>query len=195
MTLSFFGEIGFDYCMNAHPEKQTISRSFASVREPLPLTLSALRRRLKLLQKLIPAALLLLVIIYEVGPSRWIHDRLSADYHFITEILIYGTIGPLLAFVVLEFLARWLEERETSELQAQVLELAREHARINHKLSDDALQALFAASALIVSLESRLPDNSPEVAAQLHDAQKALDQIIQELRAHLLVGPPPEKQR
>jgi signal transduction histidine kinase len=136
------------------------------------------------------------MVIYdpaEVGPARWTHDNLSSDSHFISEILIYGTVGPILAFALLEFFARWLEEREATELQAQVLKPVREQARVNHKLSDDALQALFAASALIVSLESRLPDNSPEAAAQLREAQKALDHIIQELRAHLLAEPPTEK--
>ncbi len=168
-------------------ESQATSRQlFAPVHERLPLTFSAIRRRIKLLQRLIPGSLLLLVVVYEIGPARWLHDSLSAGSHFVAEILVYGAVGPILAYVFLEFLGRWLEERETNELQAQALAQARERARLNHKLSDDALQALFAASALIASLESRLPDPSPQAAAQLREAKQALDQAIQQLRAYLL---------
>ena len=187
MTLLISGEIGFHYEMTDSRESQATGRQlFAPVHERLPLTLSAIRRRIKLLQRLIPGSLLLLVVVYEIGPARWLHDSLSAGSHFVAEILVYGTVGPILAYVFLEFLGRWLEERETNELQAQALAQARERARLNHKLSDDALQALFAASALIASLESRLPDLSPQAAAQLHEAKQALDQAIQQLRAYLL---------
>ncbi|MBI4768852.1 MAG: hypothetical protein HY784_00175 [Chloroflexi bacterium] len=110
-----------------------------------------------------PVGLLLLVVVYEAGPARWIHDRLGDNYHFVAEVLFYGTTGPALAFVLLDFLGRWLEERETSELQAQVLAQARERAKISHQLSDDALQTLFAASALLTSLESSLPESRAQV--------------------------------
>jgi signal transduction histidine kinase len=194
MTLPISGETGFHYEMTDSRESQATGRQvFAPLHERLPLTLSAIRRRLKLLQMLVPAGLLLLVVVYEVGPARWLHDSLSAGSYFIAEILVYGTVGPMLAFVLLEFLGRWLEERETNELQAQVLAQARERARLNHKLSDDAVQALFAASALIASLESRLPDLSPQAAAQLREAKQALDQAIQQLRTYLLIEPPPEE--
>jgi signal transduction histidine kinase len=154
--------------------------------ESLPLPLPALERRLGLLRWLVPAGLLLLVVAYEIGPARWIHDRLGATFHFAAEILVYGTVGPVLAFVLLDFLGRWLEERETSELQAQVLARAREQARLNYQLSDDTLQALFAASVRLTTLEASLPDLPPEAAAQLRETQAALNQAIQQLHARLL---------
>lgn len=193
MTLSISGETRFHNKMTDSRENQTLGRQLLTpFREQLPLTLSAIRRRIRLLQKLVPIGLLLLVVVYEIGPARWLHDRLSAGSHFVAEIMVYGAVGPMLAYVFLEFLGRWLEERETNELQAQALALARERARLNRKLSDDAVQALFAASALIASLESRLPDLSPDAAAQLHQAKQSLDQAIQQLRAYLLVEHHPE---
>jgi signal transduction histidine kinase len=155
----------------------------------LPLAWSAFRRRLVWLKWLAPAGLVLLVILYEVGPSRWINDTFGAPYHSLAEILVYGTIGPVLTFLLLEYLGRWLEERETSELQAMILTQARETARIDRELNDNALQAMFATSVLLDSIKSSLPHLPPEVATQLQAADKSLDGAIHQLREHLLHPP------
>jgi len=174
--------------MTESPEYQAISPPPPALERPF-LPLPALRRRLGLLQWLVPAGLLLLVVAYEVGPSRWIHDRMGDTYHFVAEILVYGTIGPVLAFILLDFLGRWLEERETSDLQAQVLARAREQARLHRQLSDDTLQALFAVSLRLTTLESNWPDLPPEAAAQLRETQAALNQAIQRLHTRLMNEP------
>lgn len=160
-------------------------QSAAPIPERRFLPSATIRHRLGLLKWLVPVALLLLVVVYEAGLSRWIHDSLGTTYQFLGEILVYGTVGPILAFTLLDYLGRWLEERETSDLQAQILARARERAQINHTLDDDVLQALFATSALIASLESD-PNISPEAVARLREAQQALSQAIQQLHAHLV---------
>jgi signal transduction histidine kinase len=149
------------------------------------LSHTTFRRRFHVLQKLIPAALVLLVVVYEIGPARWIHDVLGEDAHFVAEILVYGTVGPVLAFLLLDFVGRWLDERDTTEVQAQVLADARESERIGRELSDEALQTLFAASALLASFKSTLSEIPPETAAALRDTEQMLDQAIQKLRDHL----------
>jgi len=152
----------------------------------LPSPLHSLRQRVHWLKWLLPAALLLIVVAYEIGPSRWISNGWGGLYHAVSEILIYGTIGPLLAFVLLDFWNRWLEERETSELQAQVLARARERAADHTQLSDDVLQSLFAASTLLASLEDQPEAQlTPEAKARLHEAQLALNTSILKLHAHL----------
>jgi len=167
------------------PDEATSERQpLASILEWHFLSTVNIRRRLDLLKWLMPAGLLLLVVVYEAGPSRWILRNLGDLYHFLGQVLIYGTVGPILAFKLLDFFSRWLEECETSELQAQVLARAREQAQINHRLNDDTLQALFAAGALIAALESD-PATSPEALTQLHGAQQAIQQTIQKLHAHL----------
>jgi len=179
--------------MTDSPQYQTVSHQAPAPTSRLSaLSPAALRRRLSLLQKLAPIGLLFLVIAYEIGPARWIHDWLGDAYHFVAEILVYGTVGPALAYLLLDFLGRWLEERETSELQAKVLAQAREHARISHQLSDEAVQALFAASMLLTSFTSSLSELPPEVASQLREAEQGLHQAIQQLRAHLLNDPSPK---
>jgi signal transduction histidine kinase len=107
----------------------------------------------------------------------------------LAEILVYGTIGPVLTFLLLEYLGRWLEERETSELQAMILTQARETARIDRELNDNTLQAMFATSVLLDSIKSSLPYLPPEVATQLQAADKSLDGAIRQLREHLLHPP------
>ncbi len=76
------------------PQSQAVSHQVPVLAsEPSVLSLAALRRRLSLLQKLVPIGLLLLVIVYEIGPARWIHDRLGDTYHFVAEILFKSSIS------------------------------------------------------------------------------------------------------
>lgn len=171
--------------MTDSPSRTVVRQPSPLASERLPLPLPTIRHRFGLLRWLLPLGLLLFVVAYEVGPSRWIHDNLGDAFHFAAEIVLYGTVGPILAFILLNFMDRWLEERETSELQAQVLAQAREQAKISHKLSDDTLQALFATSVLLAALESN-PELPPEAAVQLREAQRALNHAIQQLQAHLL---------
>jgi len=161
---------------------------------PGPTGLSAplldLRRRIHWLKWIVPAALFLFVIVYEIGPSQWIHDGFGNSLHLAAEIILYGTVGPVLAFTVLDFLGRWLDERETSELQARILARRREEVKIHHQLSDDTLQMLFATTVLLASLEADHPELPPEAIARLREAQSALDRAIQQIHRHLLDGPP-----
>ena len=151
-----------------------------------PQTLSGLRRWLGVLQFVIPIGLVLLVVVYEIGPAEWIYQQLGAADHFIAEIVFYGSVGPILAFGLLRMLARWIEERETSDLQAQVLARAREQARLSRELVDDTLQSLFAVSVLLASLRASAPELSPEATAILSQTQRSLDRSIRSLREHLL---------
>ena len=113
---------------------------------------STFRRNLRLIKWLIPLGLVLLVIVYEVGPSRWVYNGLGFTYHLVAEIFLFGTVGPLLAFLLLEMLSRWIEEKETTEVQANLLAEAKMKDREVRQLSDDTLQVLFATSLLIATI-------------------------------------------
>ena len=151
---------------------------------------SILRRRLRRLQFIVPVGLFLLVLVYELGPAEWIHTFVGESYHMLAELLVYGTIGPALAYVVLHFVDRWLEERETTEAQSQLLAQIEARANASSQLHDDALQTLFAASLLLDSLESKVHDLSPSAQADLKATEQAIDRAIQQLRRHLLAHPP-----
>jgi signal transduction histidine kinase len=161
----------------------------------LSLPLAALRRRLRTIQWLAPVGMALVVILYELGPASWIQRIFGSQHHFLAEILFFGSVGPVLVFLLMDLLGRWLEEREINDVQAQVLAQALEHARISHEVTDDALQAIFAASVILSSLENRLPDLPAEVSTQLRETNQALDPILKQLYAHQAKRPASDRQK
>lgn len=145
----------------------------------------SLRKWLKILRWAMPLAMFGLVVLYELTAARWFHINMGERYHYLAEILFYGTIGPALAFILLHFFGRWLEEKETSDLQAKLLAQAREYAGVSNKLNDDALQTLFAVRVLINSLEVGLEKQDQEIAAALENTEWTLEMAIRDLREHL----------
>ena len=142
--------------------------------------------RLRRWRWLLPLGLILLVAFYEIGPARWIYGRFGFAYHIVADIIIFGTIGPTLLFLTLNFISRWLEERETSDLQAKLLAQSQQEAHHSRQLNDDAVQILFAASVLIDSLKSSHASLPPDTTEQIETMEKSLQQAIEQLRAHLL---------
>jgi len=147
-----------------------------------PLTLDHLRR-LDLLRWLAPAGMLMLVIVNELGLARWVELRFGNLASVMLNILIYGTVGPLLAYLLLTLTGHWLAERDTSALQSQALHRARAQVKRNHDLTDDALQTLFATSLVLDTLADSLPHVSPEAAARFHEAEQAVNRAIEQLYA------------
>ena len=143
-------------------------------------------KRFSLLRRIVPLGMMLLVIFYQIGPARWIHDRWGYPYHIVAEIIVFAAIGPTLAFILLHLFERWLEERDTSDLQAELLKRARQEARRSRQLNDDALQVLFAAGAVIDTLKETHPGLSPESVAQVESTKEALQESVEQLRSHLL---------
>ncbi len=135
---------------------------------------------------LLPLGLMFLVVLYEIGPSRWIYAHFGFTYHLAAEILIFGTIGPALVFLTLNFVNRWLEERETSDLQAQLLIKTQRDANHSRQLIDDAVQILFAVGTLIDSLKSSHTKLPGETAIQVEAMEQSLHNAIEQLRRHLL---------
>src|SRR5262245_55971494 len=102
------------------------------------LTPHHMRQRVERLRWLAPTGLLLLVIINELGLARWVESHVGHGVSIVLDILIYGSVGPVLAYLLLTVIGRWLEERETSEAQSEALLRVRALAQRNHDLSDDA---------------------------------------------------------
>lgn len=149
-------------------------------------TLLALRHKLRLLRWLIPLLMVVLVIAFEALVGRWLLIHYGPNAHLAAEVLLYGTFGPLLTFILLDYFGRWTDERETSDLQAQLVAKAREDARRSRALCDDAVQALFSAGALIGALEAEAKANGfKESAVPIGTAQEGLNQVITALRSHL----------
>jgi signal transduction histidine kinase len=144
-----------------------------------------LYKRIRILRVVLPLAVVVLVSLYVFGPARWIHSSLGLEYHLMAEMAVFGSLGPMFVFLVLDLIARWMEERETSELQARVLEEARLEAEHNRLLTDNALQAMFAASMQLASLRKQIPDLPPEANKALDEANHALGRAVRPLRSYL----------
>ena len=150
------------------------------------LSAENMRQRLPTLRWLVPLVLILLVVLYEIGPARWVYWQFGFAYHTLSDIIMFGTVGPILAYLVLTFVDRWLEEKETADLQATVLAQVRADADASRQLSDDAVQVLFASGTLLELVKDACPDMPEETAVQLTTMEQALDSAIQRLRSHLL---------
>lgn len=64
-----------------------------------------LRQRVALLRWALPTALLILTLVYELGPARWLQDNPHDPVDL--EIFLYGVLSPRLAFWVLTLIGRW----------------------------------------------------------------------------------------
>lgn len=158
---------------------------FERFRRRLPKP-NSFRRQLRILKWLIPIGLVVLVVVYEIGPSRWVYQGWGFNAHLLIEILLFGTVGPLLAFLLLELLSRWIDEKETADLQAHLLAQASEKESKVRQLSDDTIQVLFAASLLMNTIRSDGPDLRPMTVSQIETTEEALNESIAQLRSHLL---------
>ena len=90
-----------------------------------------LRQWVALLRWALPAILMILTALYELGPARLLQDNLHDPIDL--EVLLYGVLSPLLAFWVLTLIGRWLDKTERAEKQARA--------------TDRRLAAIMSASA------------------------------------------------
>lgn len=146
---------------------------------------SNLHQKLGLFRWLIPLGMVLLVVGYELGPARWIYYALGFNIHLLSEIILFGTVGPLLAFLLIELLDRWLVEKENAELRAKLLDLAKRKELEVSQLSDDTIQVLFAAGLLITNFKSEQYDPSLINTSQIEITEQALQDAIQRLRSQI----------
>ncbi|MFQ5617013.1 MAG: ATP-binding protein [Anaerolineales bacterium] len=82
----------------------------------------SLKQRITLLKRVLPPVLALVVVLYQLGPARWVHDTLGHSIHFGVEILFYASAGPLLAYWTLNLIGRWLDEKEQAERLVSISE-------------------------------------------------------------------------
>jgi hypothetical protein len=148
-------------------------------------TLAAVSRRLSLLRWLVPLGMFVLVLIYELVAGPWLDTQGGLLGHRVVDLVFFGLLGPVLTALALELLGRWIEERETSELQALALARARQQDQANRQLADDTLQTLFAASTLLAALEANAEAMPPGTLDQMLATHVKLDQAISRLHRRL----------
>ena len=83
---------------------------------------STLKQRVAILRWMFPLVLALLALTYQLGPARWIQSHYGDRADFYVDILLYGTLGPLLTFGAITRIGVWLDEKEHAERQARTSE-------------------------------------------------------------------------
>jgi signal transduction histidine kinase len=141
--------------------------------------------RIRKLKWVFPLSIAGLVIIYQLIVTKWIHETWGGTVHFVVELLFYATAGPLFAYLILDVLERWMEERETSELQAKILQNARQSVDASRELSDNALQSLYAASVYLSSLKFSQKDLPVEAKETIGETERVLGVAMHDLRQYL----------
>lgn len=145
-----------------------------------------LRSHPRLLRWLLPVTVLLLIIVYQLIAAGWIHTRLGYPYHIVAEILFFAALGPVLAFLFARSFEQWLDERDTSDWQAQLLDAARADAARSRQLNDEALQVLFSTGLIVEALKVANPDLPPELSKQVEATEQASQALNRQLRRYLI---------
>jgi PAS domain S-box-containing protein len=79
-------------------------------------------QRMVILRWALPLAFFAIAALYQLIFARWVHDTFGDQLHFIVEILFFGTAGPLVAYLAMTRIIRWLEEKEQIEKLARASE-------------------------------------------------------------------------
>ncbi len=80
------------------------------------------RQRINTLSWSLPLFLALVVLAYQLGLARWVHNNYGVPLHFGVEILFFGTTGPLITFWALKRIGVWLDEKEMAQKEAEAQE-------------------------------------------------------------------------
>lgn len=76
---------------------------------------SSVATRVRLLRWVLPAGIVAVVFAYQLLFSTYIHDRVGHNAHTAVEIGFYSIVGPIVAWLTLNQIGRWLVEKEEVE--------------------------------------------------------------------------------
>lgn len=144
-------------------------------------------QKVKVIRFFLPIVLFTIVVLYEGWEHLWLKGTFELEFHFTSEVLFFGILGPIAVFAVLSYVASLLEKQiaigsrlevlnrsleqkvaeRTAELKARNEELAKANTELQ-KL--DQLKSDFVS---LVSHELRGPlatlNGGLEVALQIED--------------------------
>jgi PAS domain S-box len=86
------------------------------------------------------------VVVYQLTFASWVHHRYSEGFHYLAEVLYYGSVGPLLALWFLRRIDHHLAEMDLVEKKAQTVE---RHLASIAQVSADAILSLDAAGQIV----------------------------------------------
>jgi PAS domain S-box-containing protein len=92
-----------------------------------------LKRRILLMRWLVPTALVAVTLAFQLWSLQLAHTLYGATEHAVFEFLFYAALGPLIVYVALTRLSRWVDAMDEAENRARA--------------SDQRLAAIVSASA------------------------------------------------
>jgi len=145
------------------------------------------REQVALLRRVLPAAILVVVLLYQLYFVRYIHE-LGATYHYLVEIAFYGLAGPAVTWGVLAWIERQLQAKQLAEDRAQRERRRRERAvreeraRIAREIHEGVAQNLYFLG-LQLDVAKKLAHDHPErVEEELTQLRSLLGESIADLR-------------
>lgn len=145
------------------------------------------RGQVALLRRVLPAAILILVLGYQLYFVRHIHE-LGTTYHYLVEIAFYGLAGPAVTWGVLAWIERQLQAKHRAEERARREQRRRERAvrderaRIAREIHEGVAQNLYFLG-LQLDVAKKLAHDHPErVEEELTQLRSLLGESIADLR-------------
>jgi len=148
---------------------------------------SAPKEQVALLRRVLPPAILGVVVLYQLLFIRHVHEW-GATYHYSAEILFYGLIGPAVTWGVLAWIERQLLAKEQAEAQARRERRRRERAvveeraRIAREIHEGVAQNLYFLGLQLDICRKLAEENPQRVEQELGGLQALLQESIGDLR-------------
>lgn len=110
--------------------------------------------RLQLLRWALPLGIVLMAVLYQLGPAHYVYDHYGHEIHWAVEVLFYGTSGPLVVWFSLRVIRQWNLEKELAEAEVYRLnvELQQRVDERTHELREKN-EALAAANRQLQELD------------------------------------------
>lgn len=102
--------------------------------------------RLRLFQRLLPLAVMVVAALYQLGPARLVHDRYGDWAHYWLEVLFFGTVGPLFLWITMRIVRGWVEQKEQAEA-----EVYRLNSELQQRVEERTLELKKKADALAIA--------------------------------------------
>lgn len=83
-------------------------------------SVGSLYRSIRLLRYILPITAFLLVVVHQSLTFAWLRPTPPFPY-FLSQVLLYGTVGPILVWLALTWFLRWAREREEAEVHLHCL--------------------------------------------------------------------------
>ncbi len=164
----------------------------------------AVSKRVIKLQHIMPLVIAALVIFYQLviirGLPLIIPDP-GETVHYTLEIILYGVVGPVITWVTLGWIRRWLQEKEQVERrlweqEQRMLQIRDEvSAQIAGELHDNLGPNLFAIALKADTCRKLLHSEPDQVEQELSLISNALQQSIRAVRRAVYALRPIELER